>query len=68
MQIDQAIEPYTAKLMYSKFQSVEVASRYRDSQPQLVEKYSYLFNLEANIYKSLCLNTHFVPNNSDIFF
>ena len=45
MQIDQAIELYTAKLMYSKFQSIEVASRYRDPQPQLVEKYSYLFNL-----------------------
>ena len=29
--------------------------------------YSYLFNFRSNICKSSCLNTHFVPNNSDLF-
>ena len=27
---------------------------------------NYVFNLEPNIYKSLCINTHFIPNNSDL--
>ena len=42
-------------------------SRYRDPQPQVVENYSYLFNLRPTIYKSWWLNTDFLPNNSDLF-
>ena len=38
-------------------------SRYRDPQLQVVEKYSYLFNLRPHIY-----NTIFVPNNSDLIY
>ena len=38
-------------------------SRYRDPQIQVDENYSYLFNFIPNINKSLCLNTHFIPNN-----
>ena len=32
-------------LLYFIFQALEVVSRYRDPQPQVVENYSYLFNL-----------------------
>ena len=35
----------------------------RDRQLQVGDKYSYLFNLRANIFKSEYLNTHFVHNN-----
>ena len=28
--------------------------------------YSYLFNLNTNIDKSWCLDTHFIPNNGDL--
>ena len=31
------------KLIYLNFQPLEVVSRYRDSQPQVVENYSYAF-------------------------
>ena len=41
-----------AKLIYLNFQALEVMSRYRDPQPQVLENYSYLFNLRAEIYKS----------------
>ena len=58
--------PYPAELIYLNRQPLEVVSHYRDSQPQVVENYSYLFNLRPNILKSWCLNTHFVPNNSDL--
>ena len=34
------------------FQPLEVVSRYRDPQLQVVENYSYLFNLRPNVYKS----------------
>ena len=37
------INPNHAKLIYLNFQSLEVVSRYRDPQPQVVENYSYLF-------------------------
>ena len=33
---------YPAKLIYLNFQPLEVVSRYRDPQPQVVENYSYL--------------------------
>ena len=42
----------TAQLIYLNFQPLEVVSRYRDSQPQAVGNYSYLFNLRPNIKKS----------------
>ena len=35
--------PYPAKLGNLNFQPLEVVSRYRDPQPQVVENYSYLF-------------------------
>ena len=41
-------------------------SRYRDPQLQVGENYSYVFDLRQNIWKSLCLNTHIVPNNFDL--
>ena len=43
---------YPAKLIYLNFRPLEVVSRYRDPQPQVVENYSYFFNLRPNIYKS----------------
>ena len=54
---------YPAKFTYLNIQPLESVSRYRDPQPQVVENYSYLINLTQNIYKSWCLNTHFIPNN-----
>ena len=62
----QFFNPYRAKLIHLNLQPPEVVSRYRDPQPQVVENYSYLFNLRPNIYKCWCLNTNFIPNNSDI--
>ena len=44
----------------------EVASRDRDPQLQVVENYSYLVNLRGNICYCVCLNTHFIPNTSDL--
>ena len=38
------VNPYPNKLIYLNFQPLEVVSRYRDSQPQVSENYSYLFN------------------------
>ena len=46
------VNPCPAKLIYLDFHPLEVVSRYRDPQPQVVENYSYLFNLRPNIYKS----------------
>ena len=37
---------------YLNFQLLEVVSRHRDPQPQVVENYPYLFNLRPDIYKS----------------
>ena len=42
-------DPYPTKLIYLNFQPLEVVSRYRTPQPQVVEKYSYLFNFRPNI-------------------
>ena len=44
---------------------LEAVSRYRDPQLQVAENYWHLFNLAPNIYKSWCLNTDVVPDNSD---
>ena len=59
------INPYAAKVIYLNFQPLEAVSRYRDPQPQVVENYSYLFNLKPNIYKSWYLNSHLLPNSND---
>ena len=53
--------PYPVKLIYFKFQPLEVVSRFRDSQPQVVKNVLYLFNFRPNIYKSGYLNSHFLP-------
>ena len=45
----KTIHPYPFKLIYLYFQPLEVVSRYRDPQPQVVENYSYLFNSRPNI-------------------
>ena len=52
----EKISHYPAKLIYLNFQPLEVVSRYRDPQPQVVENYPYLFNSRLNIYKCWCLN------------
>ena len=38
----------------------------RDPQLQASSNYWYLFNLTPNICKFWSLNTHFIPNNSDL--
>ena len=40
-----------AKLIYLIFEPLEVVSRYRDPQLQVVENYSYMFNLKPDINK-----------------
>ena len=64
--LGSVINPYPAEIIYLNFQPLEVVSRYRDPQPQVVENYSYLLNLRANIYKSSCLHSHFISNNSGL--
>ena len=54
------------KLMYYNFQPFEIVFCYRDPQPQVVENYSYLFNLRPNIYKYWCWDSHIIPSNSDL--
>ena len=49
--------------MYHCFQSLEVVSRYRDTQLQVSYHYSHLFNLRPNIHKYRCLNMHLIPTN-----
>ena len=58
--------PYPAKIIHLNFQPLEVVSRYRDPQIQVGENYSYLFNLDTNIYKLCCSDTHFAPNNMNL--
>ena len=53
-------------LIHLNFQPLEVVSRYRDPQHQLVENYSYLFNLRPNVYKYCGVNGHYIPNNSGL--
>ena len=38
----------------------------RYPQPQVVGNYTYLFNLSPNFNKYWCLNSHLIPNNSDL--
>ena len=40
---------------------LEVVSRYRDPQPQVVENCSYLFNLRRNLCNTRCVNIHLIP-------
>ena len=44
------VNPYPAKVIYLNFQPLEVVSRYRDPQPQVVQNYSNLHNLRPNLY------------------
>ena len=53
--------PYPAKLIYLNDQPLEVASRYRDPQHQVLVNYSYVFNLRPNITKSGRLSTQSFP-------
>ena len=59
---------YTTILLwiFLNFHPLEVVSRYRDTQLQVTKNYSFLFNLSTNICKSWCLDTHSIPNNSDL--
>ena len=41
--------PYPAKVIYLNFNSLEVVSRYRDTQLQVAENSSSLFNFSTNI-------------------
>ena len=38
------IDPYPAKLTYLNCQTLEVLSRYRDPQAQVIENYNYFFD------------------------
>ena len=47
-----SLNPCPAKLNSLNFQPLEIVSRCRDPQPQVVEIYPYLSNLRQNIHKS----------------
>ena len=57
---------WPAKVIYLNFHPLEFVSHYHDPQLQVSENYSYLFNLSTGICKSWCLDTPFIPNNSDL--
>ena len=44
------INSYPAEVIYLNFQPLEVVSRYRDTQLQVIENSLYLFNLRTNMY------------------
>ena len=54
------INPYPAELIYLNFQTLEVVSRYRDPQPQVIENYSYLFYLRPKHLQILMFKHQFV--------
>ena len=58
-----SVNSFPIKLIYLYFYPLEVVSRYSDPQPQVTENYSYL---RTNICKCCCLDTHFIPNISDL--
>ena len=49
--LDQ-MNPESSKLNHLKFHPLKVVSRYRDSQLQVGDNYSYLFNLTPSICKT----------------
>ena len=49
--VHQHFNPLAAKVSGLNFQQLEAVSRYRDPQLQVVENYSYLFDLGQNIRK-----------------
>ena len=51
LQVGENVRFLTLTLNLFKFSTLEGMSRYRDPQPQVVENYSYLFNLRASICK-----------------
>ena len=65
-ELNKTINRYPAELIYLNFHPLEVASRYRDPQLQVAEKYSYLFNFRPNICKSWWLDAYFIPYNTDL--
>ena len=46
------LNPFRAKLSHLHFHPLEVVSRYRDTQLQVAENYSYFSNFTPNICKS----------------
>ena len=42
------LNPYPANVIYFNFQPLEVVNRGSETQPQVVENYSYLFHLRTN--------------------
>ena len=61
------VDPWSSKLDNLNSHPLEVfVRRYRDPQLQMGANYSYLFNSGPNIFKTWCLNTHFITRNSDL--
>ena len=55
LEVAKSLNPYPAKVIYLNFQPLEVVSRYRDPQPQVIENYSYLFETET--FTNLAVHT-----------
>ena len=53
------INPYPAMIIYLNFQPLEVVSRYRDLQPQVVENYANLINLTQKYLQILIFKHQF---------
>ena len=53
-------------VMSKGFHPLQALSRYHDPQLQVGKNYTYLLYFIPKISKSSCLNSHFIPNNSDL--
>ena len=63
----QRFKPHLpARVSNLNFHPLEVVSRYPDPQSLIGKRHAYLLNLIPKIALSSCLNTHFIPNNSDV--
>ena len=51
MTVKSTINPWSTELFNLNFQSLEVVSRYSDTQLQVTENLCYLRNLSHNIYQ-----------------
>ena len=56
------VNPLTAKLCNLNFHPLEVASRWRDPQLQMSEKYSDLTKWRSTVLKYCWLMSHFIFN------
>ena len=57
--IDLGFNPYPVNYIYLNFQPLEVVSRYRDPQPQVVENHSYFVYFDTKHLQILMFKQSF---------